>query len=294
MKMVENRINERIDMKSKAIIFGGWSSGCWAGGYQQDGWSGQGGHAPAKVGVVSIDAILKSSKKHEAWKKVMDADEQKIRAEFDKAKSELDLLQADMKTRTKGGDDFQRLNREYAEKEAMLKAKDSYYQQEMTQKVQDWTEKLYQDIQKKVSDTAKKNGLDMVIGREDPDFPSVSMQDLLLTIRTNKVLYYAESLDITAGSWRRWMPGTDGRIAAWTRRRRRHPRWCGGRSGRSPSARGTRGWRRECDGGSTCADWRIPGPGYYFVLERHIGLLDKQRPTAVICGREIPGTPSMR
>jgi len=198
--MVENRINERIDMKSKAIIFGGLVIGLLGVvGYQQGRVeAAKAGIAPAKVGVVSIDAILKGSKKHEAWKKVMDAEEQKIRAEFDKFKSELDLLQADMKTRTKGGDDYQRLNREYAEKEALLKAKDSYYQQEMTQKVQDWTEKLYQDIQKKVADTAKKNGLDMVIGREDPDFPAVSMRDLLLTIRTNKVLYYAESLDITA------------------------------------------------------------------------------------------------
>lgn len=187
-------------MKSKAIIFGGLVIGLLGVmGYQQGRVeAAKAGITPAKVGVVSIDAILKSSKKHEAWKKVMDADEQKIRAEFDKAKSELDLLQADMKTRTKGGDDFQRLNREYSEKEALLKAKDSYYQQEMTQKVQDWTEKLYQDIQKKVAETAKKNGLDLVIGREDPDFPAVSMRDLLLTIRTNKVLYYSDALDITS------------------------------------------------------------------------------------------------
>ena len=102
-----------------------------------------------------------------------------------------------MKTRTVGSADFLKLNREYAEKKAMLEAKDGYYQQEMEQRVKEWTEKLYQDIQKKTEDMAKKNGLDIVLTREDTEYPSVSMRDMLLTIRTNKVMYYAASLDIT-------------------------------------------------------------------------------------------------
>ncbi|NLH16526.1 MAG: OmpH family outer membrane protein [Phycisphaerae bacterium] len=186
-------------MKSKGIVFGGLLIGLLTMiGYQQGQVSAaKSAVSPAKVGVVSIDKILKNSKKHEAWKKTMDAEEARIRAEFDKAKSELDLLQADMKTRTKGSEDYQKLGREYAEKEALLKAKDSYYEQEMTTKVQAWTETLYQDIQKRVGEVAKKNGLDIVIAREDTEYPAVSMRDLLLTIRTNKVMYYSDSLDIT-------------------------------------------------------------------------------------------------
>lgn len=186
-------------MKSKAIVFGGLVIGLLGViGYQQGQVSAaKAGIAPAKVGVVSIDKILKNSKKHEAWKKTMDTEEQRIRAEFDKAKSELDLLQADMKTRTVGSADFLKLNREYAEKKAILEAKDGYYQQEVEQRVKEWTESLYKDIQKRTEEAAKKNGLDIVISREDVEYPSVSMRDMLLTIRTNKVMYYAASLDIT-------------------------------------------------------------------------------------------------
>ncbi len=186
-------------MRSKGIVFGGLAIGLLTViGYQQGQVSAaKSAIAPAKVGVMSIDKILKNSKKHDAWKKTMDDEEKRIRAEFDKAKSELDLLQADMKTRTRGSEDYQKLGREYAEKEALLKAKDSYYEQEMTTKVQAWTESLYQEIQKRVGEVAKKNGLDIVIAREDTEFPAVSMRDLLLTIRTNKVMYYADSLDIT-------------------------------------------------------------------------------------------------
>ncbi len=186
-------------MKSRAIIVGGVLAGlvCLAGYQQGRVEAARSAIAPAKVGVVSIDKILRTSKKHETWKKTMDAEEIRIRAEFDKAKSELDLLVADMRTRTKGSEDYLKLNRDYAEKEALLKAKDSYYEQEMTQKVQNWTESLYQAIQARINDVAKKNGLDLVIAREDAEFPAVSMRDLLLTIRTNKVLYYSEALDIT-------------------------------------------------------------------------------------------------
>jgi Skp family chaperone for outer membrane proteins len=186
-------------MKSKAILFGGLVIGLLGVmGYQQGRVeAAKAGIAPAKVGVVSIDKILKNSKKHEAWKKTMDAEEQRIRAEFDKAKSELDLLQADMKTRTKGSADYLKLNRDYAEKKAILEAKDGYYQQEVEQRVKEWTESLYKDIQKRTEEMAKKNGLDIVISREDVEYPSVSMRDMLLTIRTNKVMYYAAQLDIT-------------------------------------------------------------------------------------------------
>ena len=40
-------------------------------------------------------------------------------------------------------------------------------------------------------------GLDMVLAKEDYQFPSASSNELLLTIKTSKVLYSSDELNIT-------------------------------------------------------------------------------------------------
>ena len=64
-------------------------------------------------------------------------------------------------------------------------------------KVQAWTESLYAEIQAKVAEVAQRSGLDIVLGAEQVELPGANMRELLLDIKTNKVLYHAEGLDIT-------------------------------------------------------------------------------------------------
>lgn len=152
---------------------------------------------PAKIGVVSINEILKNSQKHKAWQEQMGVEEKKLTAEFDKMQSELKMIDADMKTRTRGSEDYNKLGREYAQKKAIMDALDKQYEQEITTKVQVWTETIYQLIQKKTSEVAKMNGLDLVISKQEVDIPSPTMRDLLLSIRTNTVVYSSDTMDIT-------------------------------------------------------------------------------------------------
>ncbi|MBN1818016.1 MAG: OmpH family outer membrane protein [Sedimentisphaerales bacterium] len=152
---------------------------------------------PAKVGVVNVNSILQNSKKHKAWQEKMGAEETQIKAEMDKLKSELDFMKKDMATLKTGSPEYIKLMREAAEKDGIYQAKQQYYEQEMTLKVKVWTESLYQDIQAKIAEVAKTNGLDIVLGAEDVELPGANMRELLLDIKTNKVLYHAEGLDIT-------------------------------------------------------------------------------------------------
>jgi len=153
--------------------------------------------APAKVGVVNVNTILQNSKKHKQWQERMSAEEQQITAEMDKLQSELDFMKKDLATLKKGSDAYIKLMRDMAEKDGVYQAKKQYYDQEMTMKVQAWTEQLYAEIQARIAEVAQRSGLDLVIGAETVEIPAANMRELLLDIKTNKVLYHAEGLDIT-------------------------------------------------------------------------------------------------
>ena len=152
---------------------------------------------PAKVAVVNVDRILRSSKKHARWQERMNSEEAKIRAELDKMDKEAEAAKADMQTREAGSADYMKLMNTYMERRAAADAKNKYYEQEMTLKVQRWTESLYQDIRTITAQVAQARGVDIVLATEELSFPAASVRDLLLSIKTDKVLYNNSDLDIT-------------------------------------------------------------------------------------------------
>lgn len=153
--------------------------------------------APARVAVVNVDMILKNSKKHANWQNTMNTQESQIRAELEKLSRDADAIKADMATRERGSTGYMTLLSSYMEKTAAIEAKDKYYEQEMTMKIQRWTESLYQEILDIVNKTARVKGIDVVLAAQEISFPGPSIRDLLTTIRTNKVLYHASDVDIT-------------------------------------------------------------------------------------------------
>ncbi len=152
---------------------------------------------PAKIGVVNVNQILRNSVKHREWQGQMAATEGQFQGEVEKLKSELTFLRRDMDIRTDGSPDYLKLLREYMDKDGSLAARQEYYKQEITVKIRMWTENLYQEIIDKTAEVAKSRGLDVVLGAEDIEVPSLSIRELLLDIKTNKVLYHSDQLDIT-------------------------------------------------------------------------------------------------
>ncbi len=153
--------------------------------------------APARIAVVSVRRILENSKTNAQWEVKVRAEGEKIRAELDKLSKEIRAIEADLATRKVGSSDYLDLMRNGTEKQAVLEAKDKFYQQELGLKQQQQIEQLYQEIIVAVANVAKEKGIDLVVAKEEFQFPSTSLRELTLIIQTSKVLYHAEHMDIT-------------------------------------------------------------------------------------------------
>ena len=58
--------------------------------------------------------------------------------------------------------------------------------------------KNYMKTKDVIADYAAKNGIDIVMVKDEIQFPSASPNDLMLALSTRKVLYSAPEMDITA------------------------------------------------------------------------------------------------
>ncbi len=186
-------------MRSRSIILavaaGVILSVCF--GYQRGMAKAKKDFTPPKVGVVSIRTVIENTKKKAQFEGQLKAEGGKVMAQLEKMEKDVDALRADMNTRVKGSSDYMDLMRQGMEKQATLKAKDEFHQKQFALMQQDWTEKIYKEILTAVEKTAQEMGLDMVLAKEDYQFPSISSNELLLTIKTSKVLYSSDELDIT-------------------------------------------------------------------------------------------------
>jgi len=150
-----------------------------------------------KIGVVNVTTVLENSKKHKQWQEKMQAEQTQMRQQFQKMREELEALQANLKLRTPGSEEFLKLREEMKEKGAILEAKDESYRDRVEMKMRNWTESLYQEMLKVTEQVAKDKGLDMIIADEILDLPAPSLRDFMLTIKTRKLLYHNSNFDLT-------------------------------------------------------------------------------------------------
>ena len=150
-----------------------------------------------KIGVIQIREVFRESNRNIEHQKELTTEEEKVVAELEKLSKEVQTLKADLLTRKPGSSDYSKLMQQMMEKQASMEAKKEFHQQEMSLKDLQWTEQLYKDIIKTVKDVAKANNLDIVLAKEETAFPTSSQTELMLAIRTSKVLYSVDSLDIT-------------------------------------------------------------------------------------------------
>ncbi len=152
---------------------------------------------PAKVGVINVDLVFKNSRRHAKWKNQMDADMAKLQAKMDKLRTDGAAIEADMLTREVGSADYMRLMSDYLDKVAEVDAKKKYYEQDMILKGKQWMAELYNKIRSSVETTAKLRRLDIVLVANEVVLPALSATELSSVIRTNKVLYHTDEIDIT-------------------------------------------------------------------------------------------------
>ena len=153
--------------------------------------------APAKIAVVSIEKVFEGNEKHHKWQQSMEARQVQIQAELQQMLKEIESIKSQMDTRKLGSSDYLKLAQEGMEKRAVLEAKDKFYEQEVTIKIKQWTEELYKEVIAATNKVATEKGLDLVLARENFDSATATTADLMTMIRTNKVLFHANEMDIT-------------------------------------------------------------------------------------------------
>ena len=82
-------------------------------------------------------------------------------------------------------------------KQAQIQAQEEFYKQQLALKDQRWYEALYADIIKEIGKVAGRKALTAVFEKDEIDLPAANINELMLAIRTHKLLYNGGCLDIT-------------------------------------------------------------------------------------------------
>jgi Skp family chaperone for outer membrane proteins len=166
-------------------------------GYEY-GWAeSKADKSSSKIGVVSVRRIFQDSRRNAKYREEAVGEQNRAIAELEKLRAEAEAEEAGLKTLKTGSSDHMAQMKEVLTKRANLQAREEFYKQEIALKDQRWTEELYKKILQITSEVAEQKGLDLVLERSEIEFPALSATELMMTIRTHKLLYSAGCLDIT-------------------------------------------------------------------------------------------------
>ncbi len=154
--------------------------------------------AAVKIGVVSVRRLFQNSRRNAVYMEQAGAEQSKIIAELEKLSREIEAERAGLKVLKEGSSDYLTAMRQLLTKQAYFQAQQEFHKQQMELKDHQWTERLYKDILRHTEEVAKQKGLDLVFEKDEVELPSPSPNELMMTIRTHKLLYSGGCLDITA------------------------------------------------------------------------------------------------
>lgn len=153
--------------------------------------------ASYKIGVVSVRKIFEGCKRNAKYRREAATEQDKIVAELDKLRADIEAEEAGLKTLKEGSSDYLAQFKEILQKRASFQAQQEFHKQQIGLKDQRWTEQLYGAILKHTGQVAKQKGLDIVFEEDTPELPTSSAEELMMLVRTHKVLYSDGCLDIT-------------------------------------------------------------------------------------------------
>jgi len=155
------------------------------------------GKASPKIAVVNLRTVFQRNKLNDDFDAKLAQDKEKAMGEVEAITKKIEAIKADMKTRSTGSNDYLNLMSQMLEQQGLLQAKKEYYQQYVDSRQQQFTEDIYTKTKEAIADYAVKNGIDLVLVKDEIQLPAASPNDLMLALSTRKVLYSAPELDIT-------------------------------------------------------------------------------------------------
>jgi Skp family chaperone for outer membrane proteins len=150
-----------------------------------------------KIGVVNVRKIFRDCKKITSYRQEVIAERNRVEAELEKLDKEIEVESAGLKTLKEGTEEHLKLMKELLAKQANLQAQQKFYDQQMALKEQKVIEQLYENILRETATVAEEKNLTMVLAKDEIDFPALGLNDAMMTVRTNKLLYGGSCLDIT-------------------------------------------------------------------------------------------------
>ena len=150
-----------------------------------------------KIGVVNIRSLFENSTRHKKYQAEASAEQERIVAELEKLSKEIDAGKAGLKAFKAGSADYMKNVRELLNKQAKLEAEQEFHKQQFKENDKTWTENFYLDIMKQVETISEQKGFTLVLTKDQLQLPAESANDLMLAIRTHKLLYSGGCIDIT-------------------------------------------------------------------------------------------------
>lgn len=158
---------------------------------------------PTRVAVCDIAEVFNNYKRARDLTARLDARRRRIKSENEKRSKAIESLEEELKHLMKGSkkyeQTFNEIQRLTIERQAWLQFEDSLAVRNHLR----LTKEMYDEILAMVVATAKGKGLDLVLYREGKTPPTQNITELLRAIRARKVLYSADTIDITKETLRR-------------------------------------------------------------------------------------------
>jgi Skp family chaperone for outer membrane proteins len=149
-----------------------------------------------KIGLVSVRGALSGSKKYVQARAQALKRQSQARAQIEDLTKEIEAEEAMIKTFKEGTPDYMKQLQTVLEKRAKLQTQQEYLKQARVLEDKRSMEDLYQEVLKVAKALGKEKGLDLVLGRNEPEFP-ISSEELMLTLNTDRILYVNSGVDLT-------------------------------------------------------------------------------------------------
>lgn len=151
------------------------------------------------VATVSVSRAIRDCKATAKFGEKARAENNQMDAEEDKLSTEVKALAAGLRAGALKPDstDYVQQYQELLQKQAQLKTMDDLNPQRKALAQQLWTEKLYKEILRITKELASQKGMALVLAVDEPEFPMPRYEELVMALRTHKVLYNGGCLDLT-------------------------------------------------------------------------------------------------
>jgi len=197
-------------MKTRAVVLGvlasavvlflgyGYSAHCAEAAAKTGSAEPGAGVMNSKIGIVSIRNVFRDCKVNASYRDKELAEQAKKNAELDVLEKEIAAQEAGLKALRPGTSDYMKQYEDLLNKQARFEAAKQFVSQQRVLKDRRWTEDLYKEVLRITKELAKQKGLTVVLEADEPNFPMLSADELMMALQTHKVLYSDGCVDLTA------------------------------------------------------------------------------------------------